>query len=51
MNRFFLSIISLFLLIFQKETKPEEGFFKSYTQEASWKMRKKYAKKIIEFFT
>ena len=36
------------MLLHKKETKYEEGFFKSYTQEASWKMRKKYAKEIIK---
>jgi hypothetical protein len=51
MNRFFLSIVGLFFLIIQTQPKIEEVFSKPYTQEASWKMRKKYAKKIIKFFT
>lgn len=51
MNRFFLFTIGLFFLIIQEQGSIEEGLSKAYTQEASWKMRKKYAKEIIKFFT
>lgn len=51
MNRFFLFTVGLFFLIIQTQGKIAEGFAKPYTQEASWKMRKKYAKQIIKFFT